>query len=103
MPQPPNAPKNADISETGSIRPNSRPAMAEIRRFHFVPIGGTAMVPLAALLLEEGHRVSGSDGPLYPPMSTTLERLGVPVSPGFSAEHVPADCDVVVVGNAALR
>ena len=31
------------------------------------------MVPLAALLLEEGHRVSGSDGPLYPPMSTTLD------------------------------
>jgi len=61
------------------------------------------MVPLAALLLEEGHRVSGSDGPLYPPMSTTLERLGVPVAQGFSPEHVPADCDVVVVGNAALR
>jgi len=77
--------------------------MAEIRRFHFVPIGGTAMVPLAALLLEEGHRVSGSDGPLYPPMSTTLERLGIRVAQGFSPEHVPADCDVVVVGNAALR
>ena len=61
------------------------------------------MVPLAALLLEEGHRVSGSDGPLYPPMSTTLERLGVAVSRGFSPEHVPADCDVVVVGNAAHR
>lgn len=74
-----------------------------MRRFHFVPIGGTAMVPLAALLREEGHRVTGSDRTLYPPMSTTLERLGIPVADGFAPEHVPADCDAVVVGNAALR
>jgi UDP-N-acetylmuramate-alanine ligase len=33
--------------------------MSEIRHFHFVPIGGTAMVPLAALLREEGHLVTG--------------------------------------------
>lgn len=78
--------------------------MSGIRRFHFVPVGGTAMVPLAALLIEEGHRVTGSDsGALYPPMSTTLERLGIPVAAGFAPEHVPPDCDVVVVGNAALR
>src|SRR5262245_9377888 len=77
--------------------------MPEIRRFHFVPIGGTAMVPLAALFLEAGHRVTGSDRTLYPPMSTTLDRLGIAVSEGFSADHVPADCDAVVVGNAALR
>jgi len=75
----------------------------ELRRFHFVPIGGTAMVPLAALLIEKGHRVSGSDGPLYPPMSTLLERLGIPIATGFAPEHVPPDCDAVVVGNAALR
>ncbi len=77
--------------------------MSEIGRFHLVPIGGTAMVPLAALLSEEGHRVTGSDRALYPPMSTALERLGIAVSEGFAPEHVPADCDVVVVGNAALR
>jgi len=77
--------------------------MNEKRRIHMVPVGGTAMVPLAALLLEEGHRVTGSDGPLYPPMSTLLERLGISVSRGFSADHVPADCDTVIVGNAALR
>ena len=74
-----------------------------MRRFHFVPIGGTAMVPLAAMLREEGHRVTGSDRTLYPPMSTTLERLGISVADGFAPEHIPADCDAVVVGNAALR
>ncbi len=62
------------------------------------------MVPLAALLLEEGHRVTGSDlAALYPPMSTTLQRLGIPVASGYAPDHVPPDCDVVVVGNAALR
>ena len=57
--------------------------MAGPRNFHMVPIGGIAMVPLAALLREAGHRVTGSDGPLYPPMSTLLERLGIPVAQGI--------------------
>jgi UDP-N-acetylmuramate: L-alanyl-gamma-D-glutamyl-meso-diaminopimelate ligase len=72
-------------------------------RFHMVPIGGTAMVPLAALLAEAGHTITGSDLDLYPPMSTLLESLRIPVSRGFAPEHVPADCDAVIVGNAALR
>jgi UDP-N-acetylmuramate: L-alanyl-gamma-D-glutamyl-meso-diaminopimelate ligase len=61
------------------------------------------MVPLAALLVEAGYRVAGSDGPLYPPMSTLLESLQIEVSTGFAPEHVPQDCRLVVVGNAALR
>ncbi|HWZ84665.1 MAG TPA: Mur ligase family protein [Thermoanaerobaculia bacterium] len=77
--------------------------MSEKRRFHLVPVGGTAMVPLAALLLEEGHGVTGSDRALYPPMSTLVETLGIRVAQGFAPEHVPADCDTVIVGNAALR
>jgi UDP-N-acetylmuramate: L-alanyl-gamma-D-glutamyl-meso-diaminopimelate ligase len=72
-------------------------------RFHLVPIGGTAMVPLAALLAEAGHTVTGSDGDLYPPMSTLLENLRVPVAKGFAPDHVPEGCDAVIVGNAALR
>lgn len=67
------------------------------------PIGGTAMVPLAALLIEAGHRVTGSDGVLYPPMSTLLESLQVPVARDFSPDHVPPDCDCMIVGNAATR
>jgi UDP-N-acetylmuramate: L-alanyl-gamma-D-glutamyl-meso-diaminopimelate ligase len=77
--------------------------MSDFRRIHMVPIGGTAMVPLAALLAEEGHRVTGSDRALYPPMSTLLEKLAIPVASGFAAEHVPQDADTVIVGNAALR
>ena len=73
------------------------------QRFHMVRIGGTAMVPLAALLTEAGHRVTGSDLDLYPPMSTLLESLQIPVAHGFSADHVPPDADAVIVGNAATR
>jgi UDP-N-acetylmuramate: L-alanyl-gamma-D-glutamyl-meso-diaminopimelate ligase len=73
------------------------------KRFHMVRIGGTAMVPLAALLTEAGHRVTGSDLDFYPPMSTLLESLQIPVFKGFSPEHVPADADAVIVGNAATR
>ncbi len=73
------------------------------KSFHLVRIGGTAMVPLAALLKEAGHRVTGSDLDFYPPMSTLLESLQVPVSRGFSPEHVPEACDAVIVGNAATR
>ena len=72
-------------------------------KIHMAPIGGIAMVPLAALLSESGHQVSGSDGVLYPPMSTLLESLQIPVATGFSAEHVPPDCDTMIVGNAATR
>jgi UDP-N-acetylmuramate: L-alanyl-gamma-D-glutamyl-meso-diaminopimelate ligase len=61
------------------------------------------MTPLAALLVEEGHRVTGSALDLYPPMSTLLESLQIPVARGFAPENVPARCDSVVVGNAALR
>ena len=68
-----------------------------------VPIGGIAMVPLAALLKEAGHEVRGSDGPLFPPMSTLIESLQIPVAAGFSADHVAPDCDCVIVGNAATR
>ena len=67
------------------------------------PIGGIAMVPLAALLVEAGHQVTDSDGELYPPMSTLLESLQIPLFRGFSADHVPLDCDAMIVGNAATR
>jgi UDP-N-acetylmuramate: L-alanyl-gamma-D-glutamyl-meso-diaminopimelate ligase len=77
--------------------------MADSENIHLVPIGGTAMTPLAALFVEAGHRVTGSALDLYPPMSTLLESLQIPVAKGFAADHVPADSDCVVVGNAALR
>jgi len=71
------------------------------RSFYLIAIGGTAMTPLAALLVEKGERVLGSDLPLYPPMSDRLEALGIEVLPGFDARNVPPRVDRVVVGNLA--
>ena len=70
---------------------------------YFLPIGGTAMAPLAGLLHELGHRVEGVDAHLYPPMSTLLEDLGIPVRLGFDAEKIPNDVDRVIIGNAVPR
>jgi UDP-N-acetylmuramate: L-alanyl-gamma-D-glutamyl-meso-diaminopimelate ligase len=66
-------------------------------------IGGTGMAPLACLLQEQGHRVRGADGPLYPPMSTLLERAGVHPSVGYDPAHLEPKPDLVVIGNAIHR
>jgi UDP-N-acetylmuramate: L-alanyl-gamma-D-glutamyl-meso-diaminopimelate ligase len=72
-------------------------------KLHFVAIGGTAMAPLAVLLARRGHRVTGSDTSLYPPMSDLLERAHIPVLSGFRPENVPPDADRIVIGNAVPR
>ena len=71
------------------------------RTFYLIAIGGTAMTPLAGLLVEKGERVLGSDLPLYPPMSDRLAALGIDVLPGFDARNLPSRVDWVVVGNLA--
>lgn len=67
---------------------------------YIVAIGGTGMAPLACLLQEQGHRVRGTDGALYPPMSTLLERAGIRPTVGYDAAHLEPAPDLVVVGNA---
>ncbi|MGI9431888.1 MAG: UDP-N-acetylmuramate:L-alanyl-gamma-D-glutamyl-meso-diaminopimelate ligase [Myxococcota bacterium] len=68
---------------------------------HFIAIAGTGMGSLAGLLKTQGHEVTGSDEAVYPPMSTALERWGIPVAEGFRAEHVESRRpDLVVIGNA---
>jgi UDP-N-acetylmuramate: L-alanyl-gamma-D-glutamyl-meso-diaminopimelate ligase len=66
-------------------------------------IGGTGMAPLACLLQEQGHSVRGTDGPLYPPMSTLLERAGIHPSVGYDPAHLEPRPDLVVLGNAIHR
>jgi UDP-N-acetylmuramate: L-alanyl-gamma-D-glutamyl-meso-diaminopimelate ligase len=70
---------------------------------YLLPIGGTAMASLAGLLQLAGHRVEGVDDHLYPPMSTLLEELAIPVRRGFDPQGPPADVDRVVIGNAVPR
>jgi UDP-N-acetylmuramate: L-alanyl-gamma-D-glutamyl-meso-diaminopimelate ligase len=61
-------------------------------------MGGIAAIARAA-----GHRVTGSDRNVYPPMSTQLEALGIEVIQGFEASQLDPAPDVVVVGNVMTR
>jgi UDP-N-acetylmuramate: L-alanyl-gamma-D-glutamyl-meso-diaminopimelate ligase len=71
--------------------------------YHLIGICGTAMASLAAMLQARGHQVTGSDQNVYPPMSTMLAGLGIPVTQGYAAEHLSPAPDCVVVGNAIPR
>ncbi len=70
---------------------------------HILGICGTFMGSLALLAKELGHRVTGSDANVYPPMSTQLEEQGIALMQGYSAEHLKPAPDLVVVGNALSR
>jgi len=61
------------------------------------------MGSVAAALHERGFKVTGSDENVYPPMSTFLERKGIAFRAGYCAENIPADADVVVIGNVMKR
>src|ERR1041385_2198298 len=61
------------------------------------------MGAVAAELQERGFRVTGSDKKVYPPISTFLANKGIALEEGFRAENIPADVDVVVIGNAMKR
>ncbi|WP_106393663.1 GNAT family N-acetyltransferase [Enhygromyxa salina] len=72
-------------------------------KVHFIGIGGTGMGALAGLLAAAGHEVRGSDGPLYPPMSTQLARAKIPVFEGYAADNLSWGPDCVVVGNVCRK
>jgi UDP-N-acetylmuramate: L-alanyl-gamma-D-glutamyl-meso-diaminopimelate ligase len=71
--------------------------------YHLIGICGTAMAALAGMLQAHGHRVTGSDENVYPPMSTMLASLGIEVMPGYESEHLQPAPDCVIVGNAIPR
>jgi UDP-N-acetylmuramate: L-alanyl-gamma-D-glutamyl-meso-diaminopimelate ligase len=70
---------------------------------HILGICGTFMGGIALLARELGHRVTGSDANVYPPMSTQLEAAGIALTEGYGAEQLDPAPDVVVVGNAMKR
>jgi UDP-N-acetylmuramate: L-alanyl-gamma-D-glutamyl-meso-diaminopimelate ligase len=70
---------------------------------HILGICGTFMGGIAAIAKAAGHRVTGSDRNVYPPMSTQLEALGIELIQGFEASQLRPRPDVVVVGNVMTR
>jgi len=70
---------------------------------HVIGICGTFMGGIAALARAAGHRVTGSDANVYPPMSTQLEAQGIALIEGYDPAQLDLKPDVVVVGNVMSR
>ncbi|QDZ28888.1 UDP-N-acetylmuramate:L-alanyl-gamma-D-glutamyl-meso-diaminopimelate ligase [Noviherbaspirillum sp. UKPF54] len=70
---------------------------------HILGICGTFMGGLAVLAKEAGHKVTGCDANVYPPMSTQLEAQGIELIEGFGPEQVDLNPDLFVIGNVVSR
>jgi UDP-N-acetylmuramate: L-alanyl-gamma-D-glutamyl-meso-diaminopimelate ligase len=70
---------------------------------HILGICGTFMGSLAQLAKALGHKVTGSDTNVYPPMSTQLEHAGIELIQGFDPIHLKPTPDLVIIGNAMSR
>lgn len=70
---------------------------------HILGICGTFMGGLAALAREAGHKVTGCDAGVYPPMSDQLRALGIDLIEGFGAEQMALQPDMYVIGNVVSR
>lgn len=72
----------------------------DLDHIHIMGIGGTAMAALAGMLVDAGHRVTGSDGNvIYPPMSGYLAQLGIDPMVGYEPRNLDPTPDLVVIGN----
>ena len=70
---------------------------------HILGICGTFMGGLAVLAKEAGHKVTGCDANVYPPMSTQLEAQGIELVQGFGPEQTQLNPDLYVIGNVCAR
>ncbi len=70
---------------------------------HILGICGTFMGGLAAIAREAGHRVTGCDANVYPPMSDQLRSLGIELIEGFGADQMALAPDQWVIGNVVSR
>jgi UDP-N-acetylmuramate: L-alanyl-gamma-D-glutamyl-meso-diaminopimelate ligase len=70
---------------------------------HILGICGTFMGGIAAIAKAMGHKVTGSDANVYPPMSTQLEELGIELTVGYDPAQFEPQPDMVVIGNALSR
>ena len=70
---------------------------------HILGIGGTFMGGLALIARSAGHKVTGCDAGVYPPMSTQLEEQGIEFIEGFGAEQTELQPDLYIIGNVVTR
>ncbi|MDO4751456.1 MAG: UDP-N-acetylmuramate:L-alanyl-gamma-D-glutamyl-meso-diaminopimelate ligase [Akkermansia sp.] len=74
-----------------------------MKHVHFLGICGTAMGAVASAMARKGYVVTGTDANVYPPMSTFLESEGIRIFQGYKPDNIPAEADLIVIGNAMSR
>jgi UDP-N-acetylmuramate: L-alanyl-gamma-D-glutamyl-meso-diaminopimelate ligase len=77
--------------------------MQKAKHFHITGICGTAMGSAAAALAAQGHKITGSDDKVYPPMSDILRKCGIQIMEGYHADNLLSGVDTFVIGNALSR
>lgn len=70
---------------------------------HILGICGTFMGGIAAIARQSGHKVTGCDSNVYPPMSTQLESQGIKLIEGYSPQQTQLQPDIFVIGNVVTR
>jgi len=70
---------------------------------HILGICGTFMGGLATIARQAGHKVTGCDANVYPPMSSQLEAQGIRLIEGYAADQLKLKPDLWVIGNALSR
>ncbi|MCG8337482.1 MAG: UDP-N-acetylmuramate:L-alanyl-gamma-D-glutamyl-meso-diaminopimelate ligase [Proteobacteria bacterium] len=74
-----------------------------LKHFHFSGICGTAMASVAVLLKKRGHKITGSDQNVYPPMSDFLKANEIEIQSPYHEDNLKPHPDVVVLGNVLSR
>ena len=70
---------------------------------HILGICGTFMAGIAAIAKAQGHKVTGCDLNVYPPMSTQLEQLDIKITEGYDVKQVEIKPDIFIIGNVITR
>ena len=70
---------------------------------HILGICGNFMGGIAAIARQAGHKVTGCDANVYPPMSTQLEAQGIELIEGFSPDQISLKPDLFIIGNVVSR
>ncbi|MEA3360116.1 MAG: Mur ligase family protein, partial [Thermodesulfobacteriota bacterium] len=70
---------------------------------HLMGICGVAMSSIAGMLKEKGYKITGSDQNIYPPISTFLKKLSIPLKKGYSPSNLHPTPDLVIVGNVITK
>src|SRR3981189_3948514 len=78
-------------------------ALTQPVHIHILGVCGTFMGGIAVIAKTAGHRVTGCDANVYPPMSTQLEAEGIELTLGYGADQAALSPDLWVIGNVVTR